>query len=231
MLGPLLRHACGMEWYDPGMRLDYRFDMKVFHRVRYILECSRTHAHAHVCVCRAAAQPLHSYLLMLFSFYGQAYSTLPVEVRLALDGWFLIWEITTVTLKVKCLFCMLLILFDILENYFQCSKIYILLHKIYNICDKQQFCHCYPENVYINCLWWQEITKHRWCTDFNLIIVQQDTTYSVCYISVGSSTCFGCWHTSLSCKKEFYSPEVEFITIYQFILRVFLRILNNLNTN
>ena len=26
-----------------------------------------------------------------------------------------------------------------------------------------------------------------------LIIVQQDATYSVYYISVGSSTCFGCW--------------------------------------
>ena len=26
----------------------------------------------------------------------------------------------------------------------------------------------------------------------NLIIVQQDATYSVYYISVGSSTCFGC---------------------------------------
>ena len=28
--------------------------------------------------------------------------------------------------------------------------------------------------------------------DSNLIIVQQDATYSVYYISVGSSTCFGC---------------------------------------
>ena len=41
------------------------------------------------------------------------------------------------------------------------------------------------------------------CTDiitmveYNLIIVQQDATYSVYYISVGSSTCFGCWHPSL----------------------------------
>jgi len=30
----------------------------------------------------------------------------------------------------------------------------------------------------------------------SLIIVQQDATYSVHYISVGSSTCFGCWHSS-----------------------------------
>jgi len=30
----------------------------------------------------------------------------------------------------------------------------------------------------------------------NLIIVQQDVTYSVYFITVGSSTCFGCWHPS-----------------------------------
>jgi len=30
----------------------------------------------------------------------------------------------------------------------------------------------------------------------NLIIFQQDATYSVYYISVGRSTCFGCWHPS-----------------------------------
>ena len=30
----------------------------------------------------------------------------------------------------------------------------------------------------------------------NLITVQQDATYSVYYISVGSSTCFGCRHPS-----------------------------------
>ena len=30
----------------------------------------------------------------------------------------------------------------------------------------------------------------------NLITVQQDATYSVYYISVGSSTCFGYWHPS-----------------------------------
>ena len=33
-------------------------------------------------------------------------------------------------------------------------------------------------------------------TVMNLIIVQQDATYSVHYISVGSSTCVGCWHLS-----------------------------------
>ena len=31
---------------------------------------------------------------------------------------------------------------------------------------------------------------------FNLITVQQDATYSVYYISVGSSACFECWHPS-----------------------------------
>jgi len=32
------------------------------------------------------------------------------------------------------------------------------------------------------------VDKYLW----NLITVQQDATYSVYYISVGSSTCFGC---------------------------------------
>jgi len=32
--------------------------------------------------------------------------------------------------------------------------------------------------------------------ELSLIIVQQDVTYSVYYISVGSSTCFGCCHPS-----------------------------------
>ena len=31
---------------------------------------------------------------------------------------------------------------------------------------------------------------------YNFIIFQQDATYSVYYITVGSSTCFGCWHPS-----------------------------------
>ena len=31
---------------------------------------------------------------------------------------------------------------------------------------------------------------------FNLIIVQQDATYSVYYITVSSTTCFACWHPS-----------------------------------
>jgi len=30
----------------------------------------------------------------------------------------------------------------------------------------------------------------------NLLTVQQDATYSVYYISVGSSTCSRCWHPS-----------------------------------
>jgi len=30
----------------------------------------------------------------------------------------------------------------------------------------------------------------------NLLTVQRDATYSVYYVSVGSSTCFGCWHPS-----------------------------------
>ena len=34
--------------------------------------------------------------------------------------------------------------------------------------------------------------SHKQQFDSNLITVQQDETYSVYYISVGSSTCFGC---------------------------------------
>ena len=37
---------------------------------------------------------------------------------------------------------------------------------------------------------------HKTCNRPNLITVQQDATYSIYYISVGSSTCFGCWHPS-----------------------------------
>jgi len=36
-------------------------------------------------------------------------------------------------------------------------------------------------------------SMHR---EWNLITAQQDATYSVYYISFGSSTCFGCWHPS-----------------------------------
>ena len=39
-------------------------------------------------------------------------------------------------------------------------------------------------------------TRFTDITISNLITVQQDATYSVHYISVGSSTCFGCWHPS-----------------------------------
>jgi len=42
----------------------------------------------------------------------------------------------------------------------------------------------------------------------NLITVQEDATYSVYYISVGSSTCFGCWHPSsgarYNCNHSFW---------------------------
>ena len=40
-----------------------------------------------------------------------------------------------------------------------------------------------------------ETSNEMYCWS-NLITVQQDATYSVYYISAGSSTCFGCWHPS-----------------------------------
>ena len=36
----------------------------------------------------------------------------------------------------------------------------------------------------------------------NLIIVQQDATYSVYYVSIGSSTCFGCFTHCSQSKPE-----------------------------
>ena len=38
--------------------------------------------------------------------------------------------------------------------------------------------------------------QYKYIIISNLITVQQGATYSVDYISVGSSTCFGCWHPS-----------------------------------
>jgi len=40
------------------------------------------------------------------------------------------------------------------------------------------------------------LSEKRNDQDFSLVIVQQDATYSVYYISVGSSTGFECWHPS-----------------------------------
>ena len=40
------------------------------------------------------------------------------------------------------------------------------------------------------------IFSYKIISHVNLITVQHDATYSVYYISVGSSTCFGCWHSS-----------------------------------
>ena len=41
---------------------------------------------------------------------------------------------------------------------------------------------------------WMYLTQDgdKWQAIVNLITVQQDATYSVYYISVGSPTCFGC---------------------------------------
>jgi len=52
-----------------------------------------------------------------------------------------------------------------------------LLSNIY--CENVPSYTLYPKDLIMNC-------------DLNLIIVQQDATYSVYYISVGSSTRFGC---------------------------------------
>ena len=53
---------------------------------------------------------------------------------------------------------------------------------------------------------------------FNLIIVQQDVTYSVYYISVGSSTCFRCWHPSSGARKTVITALVLINRIYYHLL-------------
>jgi len=42
----------------------------------------------------------------------------------------------------------------------------------------------------------------------NLITVQQEATYSVYYISVGSSTCFRCWHPSSGARTTVITAPV-----------------------
>ena len=51
--------------------------------------------------------------------------------------------------------------------------------------------------IYITRDWWRQgIPWLLKSSGTNLITVQQDATFSVYYFSVGSSTCFGCWHPS-----------------------------------
>jgi len=45
-------------------------------------------------------------------------------------------------------------------------------------------------------VWQVRILYYQQQIQSNVITVQQDATYSVYYMSVGSSTCFGCWHPS-----------------------------------
>ena len=42
---------------------------------------------------------------------------------------------------------------------------------------------------------------------FLIIVFQQDATYSVYYFSVGSSTCFGCWHASSGARTTDTHPD------------------------
>ena len=49
------------------------------------------------------------------------------------------------------------------------------------------------------------LIRRKITSNSNLITVQQDMTYSVYYISVGSSTCFRCWHPSSGACTTNYS--------------------------
>jgi len=74
---------------------------------------------------------------------------------------------------------------------------WILGYRLYHFCYPHTYLGVFNRAVFwnVNGL----VTKDS-CTVttkmLNLIIVQQDATYSVYYISVGSSTCFRCWHPS-----------------------------------
>jgi len=52
---------------------------------------------------------------------------------------------------------------------------------------------------------------------FNLIIVQQDPTYSVYYISAGSSTCFGC----CIIRQNFNITYITYIHIFFVVYFIF----------
>jgi len=61
----------------------------------------------------------------------------------------------------------------------------------------------------------------------NLIIVfQQDATYSVYCISVGSSTCFGCWHPSSGARTAVITDFDVLLTV-NFIM--FILVINQLD--
>ena len=56
-----------------------------------------------------------------------------------------------------------------------------------------EFSRAFPQSIYKKSwIIFMHGSLHR---ESNLITVQQDATYSVYYISVGSSKCFGCQHT------------------------------------
>jgi len=52
------------------------------------------------------------------------------------------------------------------------------------------------DKTYVNIRIYQFYIHGSVHRESNLITVQQGVTYSVYYISVGSSTYFGCWHPS-----------------------------------
>ena len=52
------------------------------------------------------------------------------------------------------------------------------------------------------------VSRKDWLAGTNLIIVQQDATYSVYYISVGTSTCFGCLHQSSEARTAVITASV-----------------------
>ena len=82
----------------------------------------------------------------------------------------------------------------IIKVYYLKARLVIKTHLWWSLCNRKSSC-------YVKLAWnsWYPVT-HAIKADgglnsqgFSLITVQQDVTYSVYYISIGSSTCFGCW--------------------------------------
>ena len=91
------------------------------------------------------------------------------------------------------------------------------------------FCWQYRSyNFQIKFIFYIHGSVHR---ESNLITFQQDATYSVYYISVGSSTCFGCWHPSSGARTTVITASgIDWLHLLPSALVVKLE-LNNESSN
>jgi hypothetical protein len=153
----MFRHACGMEWYDPGMHLDYKVYMKVFHRIPAL--CGMFW---NALVYVVQLHSIHTPTCLWFSFFCQTHSALSLGHRTALGGWCLVWEITAVILQDNCIFCMTVALFYILENCFNILKSTYYYTNFKDPTASGSTVAATP-HVCINCHLWQGIKMYKRC--------------------------------------------------------------------